>query len=67
MKWLLNILGALLAIMGVVWILQGTGFFPVGFMAYQMKYTYYGIGLVVVAAVLFVFANRSRKKLPPQS
>ena len=30
MKWVLNILGVLLFLAGTVWILQGTGVFPVG-------------------------------------
>jgi hypothetical protein len=65
MKWFLNILGVLSFLMGTVWILQGTGVFPVGFMAYQMKYTYEGILLDLLAVVLFIVANRRRKNLPP--
>jgi hypothetical protein len=66
MKWVLNILGILLVLTGAVWILQGTGIFPVGGMAYQSQWTYIGIGLIVVAVVLFFFANR-RRKMPPSS
>jgi hypothetical protein len=43
MKWVLNILGVPLFLMGIVWILQGTGLYPMGFMAHQIKYTYAGI------------------------
>jgi hypothetical protein len=64
MKWVLNILGILFVLTGIVWILQGTGIFPVGGMAYQSQWTYIGIGLVVVAVVLFIIANW-RRKLPP--
>jgi hypothetical protein len=64
MKWVLNILGILFVLTGTVWILQGTGIFPVGGMAYQSQWTYIGIGLVIVAVVLFIIANR-RRKLPP--
>jgi hypothetical protein len=60
----LNIIGALLLLMGSVWILQGVGLYPVGFMAHQMKYAYYGIVLDVIAVGLIVFANRRRKNLP---
>ena len=67
MKWVLNILGVLLFLMGTVWILQGTGLYPVGFMARQMKYTYAGIVVDVIAVVLFVVANRRRRNLPPSS
>ena len=65
MKWVLNILGVLLFLMGTVWILQGTGLYPVGFMAHQMKYTYAGIVIDLVAIGLFFLANRRRKNLPP--
>ncbi|HTX90826.1 MAG TPA: hypothetical protein VMC09_06375 [Anaerolineales bacterium] len=65
MKWVLNILGVLLFLMGTVWILQGTGVFPVGFMAHQMKYTYAGLVIDLVAIALFFLANRRRKSLPP--
>jgi hypothetical protein len=67
MKWVLNILAVLLALMGTGWILQGTGVLPVGGMAYQMKWTYAGIVLDLVAVGLFILANRRRKNLPPSS
>jgi hypothetical protein len=67
MKWVLNILGAFLLLMGTVWILQGTGLYPVGFMAHQMKYTYAGIVMDLVAVGLFIIANRRRKNIPPSS
>jgi len=67
MKWILNILGIFLLLMGTIWILQGTGLYPVGFMARQMKYTYAGIVVDVIAVVLFVVANRRRRNLPPSS
>jgi hypothetical protein len=67
MKWVLNILGILLLLMGTVWILQGTGLYPVGFMARQIKYTYAGIAVDIIAIGLFVIANRRRKNLPPSS
>ncbi len=65
MKWILNILGILLILTGTIWILQGTGVFPVGGMAYQNKWTYIGIVLDVVAIILLIIANRRRRKLPP--
>lgn len=67
MKWVLNVLGVLLILMGTVWILQGTGIYPVGFMANQIKYTYAGIVIDLFAIVLFFLANRRRRKLPPSS
>ncbi len=67
MKWVLNILGVLLFLMGTVWILQGTGLYPVGLMAHQMKYTYAGIGVDIIAVGLIGIANRRRKNIPPSS
>jgi formate hydrogenlyase subunit 3/multisubunit Na+/H+ antiporter MnhD subunit len=61
MKWVLIILAVLLFLMGTVWILQGTGSFPVGFMANDLRYTYAGIGLDLLAVFLFVLAIRRRR------
>ena len=65
MKWVLNILGVLLILTGTIWILQGTGIFPVGGMAFQSQWTYIGIVVDLVAIALFIVANRRRKNLPP--
>jgi hypothetical protein len=67
MKWVLNILGVLLFLMGTVWILQGTGIYAVGMMANQMKYAYAGIVVDIIAIGLLIIANRRRKNLPPSS
>jgi hypothetical protein len=67
MKWVLNILGVLLFIMGTIWILQGTGVYAVGMMANHMQYAYAGIVVDIVAIALFFIANRRRKNLPPSS
>jgi len=65
MKWVLNILGVLLILTGTIWILQGTGRFPVGGVAFQSQWTYIGIVVDLVAVVLFIVANRRRRNLPP--
>ena len=67
MKWVFNIIAVLLLLMGTGWILQGTGLYPVGMMAHQMKWTFAGIVLDLIAIGLFVLANRRRKNLPPSS
>jgi hypothetical protein len=67
MKWVLNILGVLLFLMGTVWILQGTGVYAVGMMANHMQYAYAGIVVDIVAIALFFIANRRKKNLPPSS
>lgn len=66
MKWFLNVLGVLMILAGIVWILQGTGMaFTVGMMAYDIRWAYAGIALILVALVMIIFTNRQRKKLPP--
>ena len=66
MKWFLNILGVLMILAGIVWILQGTGMaFTVGMMAYDTRWAYAGIALILVALVMIIFTNRRRKKSPP--
>lgn len=64
MKWVLNILGVLLLLMGTVWILQGVGLYPVGFMAYQVKYAYFGVVVDVIAIGLLILTNLRRRNHP---
>ncbi|MGD0752401.1 MAG: hypothetical protein ABSA23_13475 [Anaerolineales bacterium] len=65
MKWVLYIIGVLLFLMGSVWVLQGIGVYPVGGMAYQVKWAYAGIVVDLVGIGLIVLASRRRKNLPP--
>ena len=65
MKWILYFVGVLLFLMGSVWILQGLGLYPVGGMAYQIKWTYAGIVVDLAGIGLIVLASRRRKNLPP--
>jgi hypothetical protein len=67
MKWALIILGLLLFLMGTTFILQGLGVYPVGLMAYQVKWAYIGTILDLVGIGLIVLAARRRKNLPPKS
>jgi len=58
MKWIGNIFGGLLALAGIGWILQGTGIVPVGLMANQIQYAYYGIVAIVIGIALVWWVNR---------
>ena len=49
-------------LLGIWWILQGTGLAPVGFMANQMPWAYRGMGLLVTGAVLLLFARQNRSR-----
>lgn len=55
---LLLIVGVSAMLLGVLWILQGTGTMPVGFMAHHMQWAYRGIGLVVGGAVMAWVSRR---------
>jgi len=58
MRAAIRIIGILALLLGIWWILQGTGLAPVGFMANQMPWAYRGMGLVVTGVVLLLFARR---------
>ena len=58
MKWVASIFGGLLALLGVLWILQGTGLIPVGLMANHIQYAYYGGVMIVVGAGLVWWVTR---------
>ncbi len=60
MRATLNIVGALLVLMGAIWFLQGINVLPGSFMTGQISWAVYG-GLAVAAGVaLLVLANRRR-------
>jgi hypothetical protein len=63
MKWILIIVGALLVMLGGVWLLQGTYVLTQGVMAGDMKWTYIGGILAVAGAALIVLGALRRKKI----
>jgi hypothetical protein len=60
MKIALNILGALLVLMGGVWFLQGINILPGSFMTGQTRWAIYGGIAIVAGIVVLVAANRRR-------
>ena len=60
MKWVLNIVGVLLILVGIVWILQGINILLGSFMSGQPLYAGLGIVLAIIGAFLLYFANRRR-------
>jgi hypothetical protein len=60
MKWILNILGVLLILVGIVWILQGINILLGSFMSGQPLYAALGIVVAIIGIFLLVFANRRR-------
>jgi hypothetical protein len=64
MRILLNIIGALLAFLGVIWFLQGTNIMPYppgGFMNGQTKWVINGAVAFLIGVILLVWANRKKR------
>ena len=58
---LLRVVGILACVIGLVWIGQGTGYFPYprrSFMISQMPWAYRGAALLIVGALLVWVARR---------
>lgn len=53
-KWLGLAVGVLLDVIGVIWILQGSGLLPGSFMTGQVFWAYMGIAAVGVGLILAV-------------
>ena len=58
MKILLRVAGAILMVVGVIWVLQGVNILPGSFMTGQMKWAYIGAPVALAGAVLFWLAGR---------
>ncbi len=58
MKWLLYIIGVLLALIGLVWILQGFNVLLGSMMSGHIQYAILGLILAIAGILLIVFANR---------
>ncbi len=61
MKWLLNIIGVILILVGIVWFLQGINILLGSFMSGDPLYSVLGILLVAVGMILLAFTNRRRR------
>jgi hypothetical protein len=61
MKLVLNILGGLIFLAGLVWFLQGINILPGSYMTGDPQWAINGAVMMVVALVIFYFANRRRK------
>ena len=65
MKIVLNVVGALFLLMGVVWFLQGINILPGSFMTGQTQWAFYGAIAFIIGVGLLFYANR-RKASPPK-
>jgi hypothetical protein len=60
MKAVVNVVGGLLTLMGVVWFLQGINVLPGSFMSGQLKWAVNGGIAAVIGIGMLVFARRGR-------
>ena len=58
MKILLRVAGAILMVVGVIWVLQGVNILPGSFMTGQIIWAIYGAPMAVVGAGLVWWVNR---------
>jgi hypothetical protein len=61
MRGPLTVIGIIAALAGLVFMGQGSGYFPYpaeSFMISQTRWVYYGAGIAVVGLLLVVFARR---------
>lgn len=58
MKWIANIIGGILTLIGIFWILQGTNLIPTGFMAGQSRWIVIGAIVGIAGIGLLVYVNR---------
>jgi uncharacterized membrane protein HdeD (DUF308 family) len=60
MKWLLNIIGVIFILSGIVWFLQGINILLGSFMSGDRLYSLLGILLVVVGMIILAITNRRK-------
>lgn len=58
MRTLLAVVGAILVLVGLVWLLQGIGILPGSFMTGQPRWAVYGATAIVVGALVVAFSRR---------
>jgi len=58
MRWVMNVLGAILVLIGIVWILQGVNILLGSIMSGRLQYAAIGVVAAVVGIGLLIWANR---------
>ena len=58
MKWMANIIGVIVTLIGIFWILQGINIIPTGFMAGQSRWAVIGSVVGIAGISLLAYVNR---------
>ncbi len=61
MKWLLNIVGTILLLVGIVWLLQGVNILPGSFMSGHLIYSFLGIIVGIIGVAILAYNSRRRR------
>ncbi|MEO8812975.1 MAG: hypothetical protein ABI376_08710 [Caulobacteraceae bacterium] len=62
MKIVLHIVGALMILLGAVWVLQGLNILPGSFMTGHIQWAAFGAILIVLGLVVIGWARRPRRR-----
>ena len=63
MKLGINVVGVLVALMGVVWFFQGIGVIQGSFMSNTSQWTIIGLICVIIAVGLLIYNNRRKAQV----
>jgi uncharacterized membrane protein len=66
LKIILDIMGILFILAGVVWFMQGINILPGSFMTGQTQWAIYGAIAILIGIGVIIFANR-RRVTPPKN
>ena len=64
MRWIANIIGLMLTLIGLFWIFQGPNVIPVGVMAGQRQGIITGLVVGIAGIGLLVYENRRASQAP---
>jgi predicted membrane channel-forming protein YqfA (hemolysin III family) len=62
MNTILQVVGVLLALIGVIWFFQGINVLPGSFMTGQIQWAWYGGIAFVVGIALFAWARKAKRQ-----
>ncbi len=61
MKWVINMVGVILVVVGIIWLFQGIDILPGSFMSGRSLYAILGVVLGVIGVLTLAYNNRRRR------